>query len=135
MSKPRFEITVDANRKCVKCGRGGAMDDGYCMECVAEEAARRNFEHVPKDMKDFASQALRPRKESAMSDRIELESCELTDIHPKIKHVEDGVIRWVEIKVKTLGFSPEQLQDLAKIQGASCKVTIAPIQLKMAGME
>lgn len=70
-----------------------------------------------------------------MSERIELEA-EVTDVHPKMKRLDDGsVVKWIEVKVRTNGFNPEHLQALARMQGATCKITMAPVQITMAGME
>lgn len=35
MVKMVLNINMDA--KCVKCGKGGAMESGYCLKCIADK--------------------------------------------------------------------------------------------------
>lgn len=29
-------ITIDMDKKCKKCGKGGALPNGYCMNCFTK---------------------------------------------------------------------------------------------------
>jgi hypothetical protein len=31
-------VTIDMDRKCAECGKGGAVDSGICMRCTLKAA-------------------------------------------------------------------------------------------------
>ena len=31
-----YKINVNLDKACIKCGKKGAMDNGYCLECVTD---------------------------------------------------------------------------------------------------
>lgn len=67
--------------------------------------------------------------------RIDLEG-EITDVHPRMKRDADGHIRkWLEVKLSTASFNPDELRELAQVQGATCLVGITEVQpeLSMTG--
>lgn len=32
----RFTITIDQNKKCLECGKGGATENGLCLNCTSK---------------------------------------------------------------------------------------------------
>ena len=36
MSEPRLTITVDMDKRCLECGKGGAVDSGICLSCITK---------------------------------------------------------------------------------------------------
>ena len=47
MEKP-YVIHVDLDAKCKRCGKGGAMQNGICMGCMAKAVGRGEFDHILK---------------------------------------------------------------------------------------
>lgn len=39
MSEPVATITIDMDKKCAECGKGGAVDNGLCMGCTTKAIA------------------------------------------------------------------------------------------------
>lgn len=39
MSEPVATITVDMDKKCAECGKGGAVDNGLCLGCTTKAIA------------------------------------------------------------------------------------------------
>lgn len=42
-------ITIDMDKKCVKCGHKGACQNGLCMACNADEVLARAKRREAKD--------------------------------------------------------------------------------------
>lgn len=51
-------IHIDLDRKCRRCHRGGAMDNGLCMKCVTKGIVRGDYDHVLKPLKKNLSKQL-----------------------------------------------------------------------------
>ena len=41
-------ITIDMDKKCVRCGKGGAGKGGLCLACVSKAIARGEYDHIIK---------------------------------------------------------------------------------------
>jgi hypothetical protein len=41
-------INVNMDKKCLRCGKGGATDGGYCMKCIAERIGEGKYDHILK---------------------------------------------------------------------------------------
>ena len=40
----KYQITIDMDKKCSKCGKGGAITEnkaGLCMDCIAKIMAKK----------------------------------------------------------------------------------------------
>ena len=46
-----YKITVDLDKKCVRCGKGGAMQNGICMGCMAKAIEHGELDHILKKCK------------------------------------------------------------------------------------
>lgn len=44
-------ITVNMDKKCKRCGKGGATDGGYCLKCVLKNLKEGKYDHLlrPKE--------------------------------------------------------------------------------------
>jgi hypothetical protein len=43
-----FQINVNMDKKCKRCGQGGATDGGYCMKCIAKGISEGKYDHILK---------------------------------------------------------------------------------------
>jgi len=34
MTEPALVIEIDIDKKCIRCGKKGAMENGYCLKCA-----------------------------------------------------------------------------------------------------
>ena len=50
MAKKPPEIKVDLGKKCKGCGKGGATQNGYCLECINKSIRRKIMSKKNKDM-------------------------------------------------------------------------------------
>jgi len=41
-------IHVDLDKKCTRCGKGGATQNGLCMKCIADGIKRGDYDHIIK---------------------------------------------------------------------------------------
>ena len=57
-----LEIKVDLEKKCLKCGKGGATQNGYCLGCIAKDAKKGKLDNVPKAIKEIVDQAFEGRE-------------------------------------------------------------------------
>jgi hypothetical protein len=39
-------IDIDLNKKCVRCGKGGATQSGYCLECINKNLNEGKYDHL-----------------------------------------------------------------------------------------
>lgn len=46
-----FTINIDMNKKCIRCRKGGACDNGLCMACIAKAMKKGEFDHLIKKNK------------------------------------------------------------------------------------
>ena len=60
-----FEINVDLDKKCRKCKKGGATENGYCLDCIAKEIKAGRVEHSPPGLEAFVSGALGRKRPDA----------------------------------------------------------------------
>jgi len=44
----KYEFTVNLDKKCKRCGKGGATDGGYCMACVLKNLNEGKYDHILK---------------------------------------------------------------------------------------
>jgi len=50
MSKPLI-ISVDLDRKCKRCGKGGATQNGVCLPCINKAIKSGELDHIFKKFK------------------------------------------------------------------------------------
>lgn len=55
-----LNIKIDLDKKCKKCGKGGATQSGYCLKCVAKMIKNGRLDHIIKPIKNAAKKALNP---------------------------------------------------------------------------
>ena len=41
-------ITVDLDRRCTRCKRGGATDGGFCLKCILRNLKEGKYDHLIK---------------------------------------------------------------------------------------
>ena len=41
-------ITIDMDKKCKRCDKGGATDAGYCMKCICKNLEEGKYGHILK---------------------------------------------------------------------------------------
>jgi hypothetical protein len=44
----KYEIKINLDRKCVRCGKGGATESGICLGCVAKAVKNGELDHIFK---------------------------------------------------------------------------------------
>jgi len=42
-------IEIDMDRKCKRCGKGGALPTGICMRCLTKALKAGEFDHILKN--------------------------------------------------------------------------------------
>jgi len=43
-----YQINIDMDKKCSRCGKGGATDGGLCMTCVVKAMKKGEFDGLIK---------------------------------------------------------------------------------------
>ena len=64
-----LEITINEDKKCIKCGKGGATGGGLCMPCATKKIKAGGYDHI---LKREGSSMIDEIIEKAMAD-IEME--------------------------------------------------------------
>ena len=41
-------ITIDLDKKCKRCGKGGASQNEYCLKCINKMIVEGKFDHIFK---------------------------------------------------------------------------------------
>lgn len=41
-----YKINIDMDRKCKRCHKGGACENGYCLSCVTKMIGEGKFDHI-----------------------------------------------------------------------------------------
>lgn len=62
MSDTTVHITIDLDKKCVECGKGGAMPSQICMKCTTKAISG-------KPMKSWQGRAVAARFQQIFKDR------------------------------------------------------------------
>lgn len=44
----KFEISINLDDKCKRCGQGGATQSGLCLKCIAKGVRNGEFDHILK---------------------------------------------------------------------------------------
>lgn len=44
----KYNISIDLDKKCKRCGKGGATDGGYCMACILKNLKEGKYDHILK---------------------------------------------------------------------------------------
>lgn len=59
-------IKIDLDKKCIRCGKGGALPSGLCMACVARGIQEGKFDHIIKKAREnmLNKNPKKPLKES-----------------------------------------------------------------------
>lgn len=47
-----FEININLDKKCKRCGKPGAGPGGICLSCVADGIKNGEFDDIIKPIKD-----------------------------------------------------------------------------------
>ena len=42
-------ITIDMDKKCIKCGKDGALPSGYCLPCFTKYQLPKVIEKIKKE--------------------------------------------------------------------------------------
>jgi hypothetical protein len=58
-----FHITIDMDKKCAECGKGGAVPSGICLKCTTKAA------YSEKPLKSWQAKAVRERMNQERSTR------------------------------------------------------------------
>ena len=53
-------INVDLDKKCKRCGKGGATDSGVCLACIAKAVRQGEFDGIINKVRKEAG--LGPKK-------------------------------------------------------------------------
>ena len=40
------KININMDKKCIRCGKGGAADGGYCLKCVLKNMKEGKYDHI-----------------------------------------------------------------------------------------
>jgi|GEM_PF-6860597 len=62
-----FTINIDLDRKCKRCGKGGATDSGYCVPCITKRIREGKYDHILKPGKSPVRNAAEIAKEGGES--------------------------------------------------------------------
>jgi len=46
-----IEININMDKKCVHCGKKGAMGNGICLKCLSKAVTRGEYDHILKPKK------------------------------------------------------------------------------------
>jgi peptide deformylase len=44
-------ITIDLDKKCIRCRRGGATQSGFCLKCITKNLKEGKYDHVIRRLK------------------------------------------------------------------------------------
>lgn len=55
-------IKIDLDKKCVRCKKGGALENGLCMRCITKAIDRGEYNHIFKKAKETLASDSIPRK-------------------------------------------------------------------------
>lgn len=39
-------IVIDIDKKCLRCGKGGATQGGYCLSCALKNLEEGKYDHI-----------------------------------------------------------------------------------------
>ena len=53
-----FNINVNFDKKCKRCGKKGAVNDNICLECINKAIVNGEEHLIIKDLEDFVGQVL-----------------------------------------------------------------------------
>lgn len=48
----RVTINIDMDRKCTKCRKGGATQNGLCLTCINKAIRSGGYDHILKKAKE-----------------------------------------------------------------------------------
>ena len=54
----KYTIEVNLDKKCTRCGKGGACQSGLCMKCITKAVQRGEFDHIIDKVKREHGQAI-----------------------------------------------------------------------------
>ena len=52
-------FTIDLNKKCVRCHRDGAVNNGLCMTCISKALKNGEFDHILDKHRKIVSKKLK----------------------------------------------------------------------------
>ena len=47
------EIRIDMDQKCKRCGKKGATQSGYCLDCILKLMEEGKFDHIFKRVRNL----------------------------------------------------------------------------------
>lgn len=56
-----LEIKIDLDKKCKRCGKGGAGKGGYCLACVAKGIQEGKYDDIIKPLKREVKNVLKEK--------------------------------------------------------------------------
>lgn len=48
---PAVVINVDLDKKCIRCKKGGATQNGYCLSCITKNLDEGKYDHIINKVK------------------------------------------------------------------------------------
>lgn len=60
-----FTINIDMDKKCSRCHKPGACDNGLCMKCIAKAMKKGEFNHLIKKDKPIFENMEKIHKEGS----------------------------------------------------------------------
>jgi len=46
------EISINLDKKCVRCGKGGATQNGLCLACITKAIKNGELDHIIKKRRE-----------------------------------------------------------------------------------
>ena len=59
----KYTLTIDMDKKCAECGKGGALPSGICLKCTTTAA------YSQKPLKSLQAKAVRQRMNTMRANR------------------------------------------------------------------
>lgn len=48
----KYDIKIDLDAKCKRCGKGGATPSGLCLACISKAIVAGELDHILKPLQD-----------------------------------------------------------------------------------
>lgn len=45
-------IVIDTDRRCIRCGKKGATQSGYCLACVIKNLQEGKYDHIIESVEE-----------------------------------------------------------------------------------
>ena len=54
-----YKIDLDSNAKCKRCGKGGAVNGGFCLDCILKNLEEGKYDHILKNHRKSIGQRIK----------------------------------------------------------------------------